>query len=81
MKRIPEDTVAEFKKIDMCLKCGKCPDKCFESYAKNSIVTGTVLTKGRIPQVRDTSNKQQRDDVNISTVSMDTDNNFANLDF
>ena len=66
LKAIPEDIIAERKKSDMCLKCGKGPHKWFEYYAKNPITTRTVPQKGRLPQVQDTSKKQKTEEVKIS---------------
>ena len=56
-KGIPKDIIAEKKKADMCLKCGKGPYKWFECYAKNLIATRTGPKKGGVPQVRDNSKK------------------------
>ena len=55
----------------MCLKCWKGPHKWFEAYAKNPITTRTVLKKGGVPQVRDTSKKQKTEEVKISSVVME----------
>ena len=55
----------------MCLKCGKGPQKWFECYAKNLIVSRTVPKKRGVLQVRDTSKKQKTEDVKISAVDME----------
>ena len=68
---IPEDIIAERKKADICLKYGKGPNKWFECYVKNPIRTRTVLKKGGVPPVRDTSKKQKTEEVKIFTVSME----------
>ena len=52
----------------MCLKCGKGPHKWFECFAKNPITTRTVTKKGGIPQVQDTTKKEDKNDVKISVV-------------
>ena len=59
LKGIPEDIIAERKKVDMCLKCGKGPHKWFECYAENPIVSMTVPKKGGVPHVWDISKKQK----------------------
>ena len=51
LKGIPEDIIAERKKANICLKRGNGTHKWFECYAKNPIVTRTVLKKGGVPQV------------------------------
>ena len=71
LKGIPEDIIAERKKADMSLKCGKGPHKWFKCYAKNPIVSRTVPKKGGVPQVRDTSKKQKTEDIKISAVGME----------
>ena len=71
LKGIPEDIIAEYKKADMCLKCGKGPNKWFDCYANNPVVTRMVPKKGGVPQVRDTSKKQKTEEVKISAVDVD----------
>ena len=71
LKGIPDDIFAERKKADICLKCGKGPNKWFECYAKNPITTRTVPKNGGVPQVRDTSKKQKTEEVKISAVGME----------
>ena len=71
LKGILEHIIAERKKADMYLKCGKGPYKWFEYYAKNPIATRTVPKKGGVPQVWDTSKKQKTKEVKISTVGME----------
>ena len=51
LKGIPKDIIAERKKADMCLKCGKGPNQWFECYANNRIDSRTVPKKGGVPQV------------------------------
>ena len=68
LKGIPDDIIAERKKAEMCLKCGKGPHRWFECFAKNPITTRTVPKKGGIPQVRDTTKKEDKKDVKISAV-------------
>ena len=65
---ILKDIMAERKKAEMCLKCGKGPNKRFEYLAKNPITTWTVSKKGGIPQVRDTTKEDKKKDVKISAV-------------
>ena len=66
LKEIQEDIIAERKTADMCLMYENGPHKWFECYAKNPVVTRTVLKKGGVPQVRDTSKKQNTEEVKIS---------------
>ena len=44
LKGIPEDIIAEHKKADMCLKCGKGLHKWFKRYTKNPIVSTSAKT-------------------------------------
>ena len=68
LKRIHEDIIAERKKPEMCLQCGKGPHMCFECFTKNPITTCTVPKKGGIPQVQDTSKEDKKKNVKISGV-------------
>jgi hypothetical protein len=71
LKGIPEDLIAERKKADMCLKCGKGPHKWYECWAKSPVTTRTTPKKGGVPQVRDTSKKDDKKEVKISAVGME----------
>ena len=39
LKGIPDNIIAEKKKAEMCLKCGKGPNRWFECFTKNPITT------------------------------------------
>ena len=52
----------------MCLKCGKGPHRWFGGFAKNPITTRMVPKKGGIPQLRDTTKKEDKKDIKISAV-------------
>ena len=71
LKGIPDDIIADRKKADMCLKCGKGPHKWYECWAKAPVTTRTVPKKKCIPQVRDTSKKEDKKEVKISAVGME----------
>ena len=68
LKGILEDIIAERKKAEMCLKCGKGPHKSLECFAKNPITTQTIPKKGGILQVRNTTKEDKKKDVKISAV-------------
>jgi len=71
LKGIPADIIAERKKANMYLKCGKGPHKWFECFAKEPITTKTIPKKKGIPQVQDTSKPNTNKDVKISAVGLE----------
>ena len=80
LQGIPQDIIGERKKADMCLKCGKGPNKWFECYGKNPITTRTVHKKGGVPQVRDTLKKQKTEEVKISVIHMEDEYGGRNIE-
>ena len=50
----------------MYLKCCKGPNRWFEYFTKNSITTQTLLRRGGILQVQDTTKKEDKKDVKMS---------------
>ena len=63
LKGIPEDIIAERMKADICLKCRKRPNKSFECYTHNPIMTRMVPKKDGVPQVRDISKTWNTEEV------------------
>lgn len=57
LQGIPEDINAEWKQVDLCLKCDTIPHQWFQCDAISLVVIGTVPNKRDVPEVGDTLKK------------------------